>query len=253
MTVLKPGTVRAENPEEPGGHPPSLMDETLVNPVRRGTWLSVAMLALFCATAHAGVIRGTVRVPSGGAPRAALDPYAGNANALPGAAAPAQGRAADAVIWVEKLPAETAAALPERPGRARLVQEGQTFKPRVLAVAVGNEVDFPNRDPIYHNVFSLSPVRRFDLGKYPRGQSRTVAFRRTGVAHVFCDIHSNMEAFVVVVPNRAFAQPDAAGAFALPELPAGDYVLVLWHPDSGEARTRVTVPADGDVRVALGF
>jgi plastocyanin len=229
------------------------MDEMLVNLFRRGIWLSVAGLALLAAAAHAGVIRGTVRVPSTGAPRAALDPYAGNANALPGAAAPAQGRVADAVVWVEKLPAEIAAALPATPGRARLVQEDQTFKPRVLAVAVGSEVDFPNRDPIYHNVFSLSPVQRFDLGKYPRGQSRTVTFRRTGIAHVFCDIHSNMEAFVVVVPNRAFTQPDAAGAYALPDLPAGDYVLVLWHPDLGESRTPVTIPADADARVALEF
>jgi plastocyanin len=215
--------------------------------------LSTALLALLAAGADAGIIRGTVRAPAATAPRPALDPYAGNANAIPGAAGPAQGQVTDAVIWVESLPPEVAAALPEPPVRAQLVQRNQMFVPRVLPVAIGTEVDFPNRDPIYHNVFSLSPVQRFDLGKYPKGQSRTVTFRRAGVAHVFCDIHSNMEAFVVVTPNRAFTHPDASGAFALPDLPAGRYVLVLWHPEFGESRTAVTVPPEGDARADLAF
>lgn len=224
-----------------------------MNPSRNGTVLVVAVLALVAGAAHAGVIRGTVRAPATGPSRPSLDPYAGNANAIPGAAAPAPGRITDAVIWVEALPGSVAAALPEAPGRRRLVQENQMFVPRVLAVPLGSEVDFPNRDAIYHNVFSLSPVQRFDLGKYPRGQSRTVTFRRAGVAHVFCDIHSNMEAFIVVTPSRALAQPDGTGAWALPELPPGRYALVLWHPEFGESRRAVTLPAEGDVRADLAF
>lgn len=215
--------------------------------------MSVVLLAALAPAAGAGVIRGTVRVPALPPAPEALRPYAGNANAFPDAGPPAQGLVTDAVVYVETLDPAVADSLPPSPIRPRLVQEHQSFEPHVLPVAVGTEVDFPNRDAIYHNVFSLSPVQRFDLGKYPRGQSRQVRFRRTGVGHVFCDIHSNMEAFIVVLPHRAFTQPDADGAFALPDLPPGDYRLVLWHPDFGETRTAVTVPDSGDVRVRLGY
>lgn len=224
-----------------------------MNPSHTGFVLLAALLALPAGPADAGVIRGSLRAPAAEPARAAPDPYAGNANAIPGAAPPATGRITDAVIWVEALPGTVAAGLPGPSGRPQLVQRNQAFVPRVLAVAVDSEVDFPNRDPIYHNVFSLSPVHRFDLGKYPKGQSRTVRFRRAGVAHVFCDIHSNMEAFVVVTPNRAFTQPDDSGAWALPELPPGRYVLVLWHPEFGETRSTVTLPPEGDVRADLAF
>jgi len=230
------------------------MDENRVTRIHTGFWPTLALLSCLAAPGHAGAIHGSVRTPPAGAPApATANPYAGNANAIPGATAAPQGRVTDAVLWIDGLDAETSARLPAPTSRPQLVQQDQTFVPHVLAVAVGSEVDFPNRDPIYHNVFSLSPVQRFDLGKYPKGHSRTVSFRRTGVARVFCDIHSNMEAYVVVVPNRAFARPDASGAFRLPDLPPGDYVLVLWHPDFGETRTNVTLPGDGDVRVQPGF
>jgi hypothetical protein len=120
-------------------------------------------------------------------------------------------------------------------------------------VAVGTEVDFPNRDAIYHNVFSLSPVKRFDLGKYPRGHSKQVTFGKPGRVQVFCDIHSNMEAHIIVLPHRAFTRPGEKGAYALPDLPAGTYTLVLWHPDFGETRTKVTVTAQQDTRADLGY
>ncbi len=250
--TLKIALPRAENPSEPGrAHP--LKDETVLTTQTHGRWLAVLLLVAYAPAAGAGVIRGTVRLPA--LPRApvALQPYAGNANALPDAAPPVQGLAEDAVIYVESLAPAVADSLPSSPLRPRLVQEHQSFVPHVLPVAVGTAVDFPNRDAIYHNVFSLSPVQRFDLGKYPRGQSRQVRFRKAGLVRVFCDIHSNMEAFIVVLPNRAFTQPDAAGAFTLPDLPPGTYRLVLWHPDFGEARATAAVPDSGDVRVALGY
>jgi plastocyanin len=202
---------------------------------------------------QAGTIRGTLTLPRAESGPVALQPYAGNANALPAAAPPEMGQPEDAVVYVEGLPAGVAASIPPAANRPSLVQENQAFAPRVLAVAVGTEVDFPNRDAIYHNVFSLSPTQRFDLGKYPRGHSKQVRFGKPGLVHVFCDIHSNMEAFILVLPNAAFARPDAKGGFALPPLPAGEYTLVVWHPDFGEKRQRVTVPSDGDVRVALGL
>jgi hypothetical protein len=153
------------------------------------------------------------------------------------------------VIWVESVPA---GADPHSPGPPpRLAQKDQSFVPRVLPVAVGTAVEFPNLDAIFHNVFSLSPVKRFDLGKYPRGQSRRVTFDRPGLVNVYCEIHSDMEGFILILPNHAFTQPDEAGAFRLPPLPAGRYVIRMWHPDRPEIRREVTVPAGGSVTVDL--
>lgn len=215
--------------------------------------MALVVCLVAAAPAAAGVIRGTVRLPAATDAKSTLQPYAGNANALPGASAAAPGRVQDAVVYVASLPGPVAASLPERSGRPQLVQEHQAFTPRVLAVAIGTEVDFPNRDAIYHNVFSLSPVQRFDLGKYPRGQSKQVTFRRAGRVQIFCDIHSNMEAHVVVLPHRAFAQPGEKGAYALPALPPGTYDVVLWHPDFGEVHREVTLGAEGDARLDLSY
>jgi len=160
----------------------------------------------------------------------------------------------DAVVSIARVPAAAESALARLPGAVpQLAQKDQSFVPRVVAVAAGGAVDFPNEDPIYHNVFSLSSVRRFDLGKYPKGGSKRVTFPRTGLVNVYCDIHSNMEAFVLVLPNHAFARPTATGAFALPALPAGMYELHVWHPDFGETSTSVQVPADGDATVEAGW
>ena len=125
------------------------------------------------------------------------------------------------------------------------------FSPRVLAIQVGTTVEFPNRDPIYHNVFSVSPAKRFDLGKYAQGHSRRVRFDKPGLVNVYCDIHSDMAAWVYVVPHHVFAQASASGRFALPDVPAGHYTLVAWHPDHGEKTFEVDVPAKGDATVTV--
>lgn len=217
-----------------------------------------AFIVMACAMgspATAGVIRGTLRVPANAPQQApAANAYPGHAAALPGNHMIARQQASDAVIYVEAIPAEVNAALAATaPPPPRLAQRDQMFAPRVAAIAAGGSVDFPNQDPIYHNVFSLSPIKRFDLGKYPKGSSRRVEFRKTGLVNVYCDIHSNMEAFILVVPNRAYARPAANGDFALPELPAGSYTLHVWHPDLGTQTSTVEVPASGDVVVALGY
>jgi len=152
---------------------------------------------------------------------------------------------------VESLPADADAAIPRAGAMPQLAQKGQRFVPRVLPIAAGTTVDFPNMDPIFHNVFSLSPVKRFDLGRYPRGHSKRVTFATPGLVNVFCDIHSSMAAYVLVLPHHAFAQPDSAGAFTLPEVPAGRYVLHVWHPDAPAATRSVEVPAAGDVSLEV--
>lgn len=215
-------------------------------------WLAAALIsAPLAGAANAGVIHGLLRTPPVAETAASHNAYPGRASSLASVKKMPHGRAGDAVIWVEKVPASADTATGE--GRPRLAQKDQCFMPRVLGVAVGTAVDFPNLDPIFHNVFSASPVKRFDLGKYPRGQSKRVVFDRPGLVNVYCDIHSDMEAFVLVVPTHVIARPDMDGAFALPPVPAGSYTVHVWQPDFGEFRREVRVPEHGDVSVEWGW
>lgn len=205
---------------------------------------------LAASPAAAGVVRGTVHVPPP-APMAVMpSAYPGHASSLANVGPMMHGMVTDAVLWIEKVPsaADTAADDPH----PKLAQKDQCFQPRVLPIAVGTTVDFPNLDPIFHNVFSASPIKRFDLGKYPRGHSKSVTFDRVGLVNVYCDIHSHMEAFVLVLPTHAFTQPGADGSFALPRLPSGRYTLHVWHPDFHEIRREVEV-GSGDLALDLGW
>jgi plastocyanin len=153
------------------------------------------------------------------------------------------------VVYLETAPR---AAFDERePGRAVMDQRNERFVPHVLAVMVGTFVDFPNSDLTYHNVFSLSRAKRFDLGRYAAGKSKGVRMDRPGVVRVFCDIHSHMNAFVLVFNHPFFDVTDDDGRFELPSLPAGSYTLVGWY--EGEARiTRpVVVPPGGWAEIDL--
>jgi len=125
------------------------------------------------------------------------------------------------------------------PRRAAIRQRGETFVPRVVAVPVGSTVDFPNDDPIYHNVFSLSRARTFNLGRFPRGESRAVKFDKAGIVKVFCDIHSHMAASVVVFNHPWFTVPDAEGNFEIGNLPPGNPQITAWHERLGDTTIRV--------------
>jgi len=219
---------------------------------------AATLLPLACALpwpATAGVIRGTLRVPAAASPASAsMNAYPGHADALPGVHRVAHGVVTDAVIYVDPIPASVESTLAALPSTTpRLAQKDQCFVPRVIAIAAGASVDFPNMDPIYHNVFSLSPTRRFDLGKYPKGSSRRVEFRKPGLVNVYCEIHSNMEAFILVLPSHAFTRPTATGEYALPDLPPGSYQLHVWHPDLGTQTATIEVPATGDVLQSVNY
>jgi plastocyanin len=129
--------------------------------------------------------------------------------------------------------------------RPVLDQRNQTFVPWVLAIPVGTTVDFPNSDPTFHNVFSLSKPRRFDLGRYPKGAVRSVRFDRPGVVRVFCEIHAHMNAYILVFAHRYFATTDDAGRYRIPGVPPGRYRLVLWHDGREREVREVEVPAGG--------
>jgi hypothetical protein len=148
-----------------------------------------------------------------------------------------------AVVYLEQAPGG-AFELPE-PGRATMDQRDQTFVPHVLAITVGSTVDFPNSDLTFHNVFSLSRTKAFDLGRYSRGKSKSVRFDRPGVVQVFCDIHSHMSAYILVFAHRYFAVTDRAGAYTIGRVPPGTYTLAVWHEGDVRETRAVTIPDAG--------
>ncbi len=147
-----------------------------------------------------------------------------------------QSEALNVVIYLRDAPPRAVT-----PTRVGIRQRNETFVPRVVAVPVGSEVDFPNDDAFYHNVFSLSRPRTFNLGRYPKGETRAVRFDKPGIVKVFCDIHSHMSAAVVVFAHPWFAVPDAEGRFHIPDVPVGDQRLTAWHERLGDTTIPIRV------------
>ncbi len=143
------------------------------------------------------------------------------------------------VVYFETAPREAFEGPSER--RASLDQRNETFVPHILAVTVGTVVDFPNNDPIYHNVFSLSKSKQFDLGRYAEGRTKSVVFDRPGIVRVFCDIHSHMNAWVLVFAHRYFAVTDDDGHFRITDIPAGTYTVTAWNEAAARQSQTVTV------------
>jgi plastocyanin len=136
--------------------------------------------------------------------------------------------------------------------RARMDQKDETFVPHVLAIVAGTVVDFPNNDETYHNVFSLSKPKPFDLGRYAAGNSKAVRFDRPGIVRVFCDIHAHMSAFILVFSHRYFAVTDSEGRYRLDNVPPGTYNVVAWNEGTREDTRKVVVPESGS-DVELNF
>lgn len=184
---------------------------------RRVRALGLVALGLAFATAvDAGPVRGTVstRTRDGVAP-------------------------ARAVVYAEPLEGRA----PRRPERTSLTQRNRTFSPAVVAVPVGSTIEFPNEDTIFHNVFSLSPPTPFDLGLYRAGESRSRTFTRAGTFRVFCNIHPQMTAFIVVAPTPWVTVADAQGTYQL-DVPPGRYRLT--------AISERAVPTSSEIVVGAG-
>jgi len=152
------------------------------------------------------------------------------------------------VVYLD--PAPRAAFDAREEPRPRLDQRSETFEPHVLPIVAGTTVDFPNNDRTYHNVFSLSKTKTFDLGRYAAGRSKAVRFDKPGIVRVFCDIHSHMSAFILVFAHRYFSLADQDGVYRLENVPPGSYNVFAWNESAPLESRRVVVPeSGGDVEV----
>jgi plastocyanin len=145
-----------------------------------------------------------------------------------------------AVVYLESETVKTQSFVPPTV-HPILDQRDLTFHPQVLPIVVGTTVDFPNRDNLFHNVFSYSQPKEFDLGRYPTGESRSIRFDRPGVVRVYCDIHSHMNATILVLENPYFAVPDDQGVFVIKNVPNGVYVMKFWYGRDLAASQNVTI------------
>src|SRR5262249_21883011 len=132
-------------------------------------------------------------------------------------------------------------------GTAVMKQEGRQFVPRVLAVQKGTRVEFPNLDTVFHNVFSVTPDTSFDLGSYGEGETKTATLMHPGVVNVYCNIHSKMAGYILVVPSNLYVRVGQDGFFRLPNVPSGKHRLVAWAPNAKPVVRNVDVADDGVV------
>jgi len=145
------------------------------------------------------------------------------------------------VVYLESAP--RGAFDPGETTRAEMDQRNETFVPHVLAITAGTVVDFPNSDRFYHNVFSLSKAARFDLGRYAKGKSKSIRFDQPGIVRVFCEIHSHMNAFILVFAHPFFAVSDTDGRYRINNVPPGTYNLVAWNEGTATEPKPVSVGA----------
>ena len=139
------------------------------------------------------------------------------------------------------------------PMQVTIAQKDEAFVPRVVAITRGSTIEFPNSDPFFHNVFSLSRGASFDLGRYPRGESRSRRFPNAGLVKVYCHIHSHMTASIMVFDHTFFRIPAADGTFALDDVPAGTYQISAWHERIGENLTTVRVEPGRTARIEFAL
>ncbi|HEY7791485.1 MAG TPA: carboxypeptidase regulatory-like domain-containing protein [Vicinamibacterales bacterium] len=208
--------------------------------------VAAALIAVVCcfATGHAarratGTIRGRVTVQRP-LPPIARRPSIGDLGMPEARDVPDRYRS---IVYLEAAPQGAFEEPP--PGHATMDQHHETFVPHVLAITVGTVVDFPNSDGFYHNVFSLSKPARFDLGRYAAGHSKSIRFDHPGIVRVFCDIHSHMNAFIVVFSHPFFAMTDDSGRYHIDDVPAGTYNVIAWNEGTATEPRAVTVPPGG--------
>jgi plastocyanin len=146
------------------------------------------------------------------------------------------------VVWLTPMTgagSDTTNAPPPSPAtNPRLAQKNKNFDPHILVVPAGSMVEFPNRDPFFHNVFSLFEGKRFDLGLYEAGTTRMVRFDRPGISYIFCNIHPEMSAVVITIATPLYAISNQDGQLSLAGVPYGRYMLHIWSEGMGPENTQ---------------
>lgn len=153
----------------------------------------------------------------------------------------------DVIVYVD------GARMKPRPTTTTVVMKGKAFTPRVVVVPVGGTVQFPNEDPIFHNAFSVSGENRFDMALYKRPKAGSFTFHHPGVVKVYCNIHPQMSAVIVVRDNPLFTKAAADGTFTIENVPAGKHTVKAWHERGGEAAVEVAVTDAGPAQARLAL
>lgn len=151
----------------------------------------------------------------------------------------------EVVVWVEGPDVKP------QPSKATMTMKDKRFEPRLVVVPVGGSVAFPNMDPILHNAFSVTGKNKFDLELYKKPKSRSQVFKYPGIVRVYCNIHPQMSAYVVVRDNPFWAQASGEGRFSIADVPPGTWKVKAWHSKARTVTKTVTVPATGTLDVAL--
>lgn len=149
----------------------------------------------------------------------------------------------ETLVWLEPA----ARVSPRRAATFQMVTRGKTLLPHILAVPVGSTVEFPNDDPISHNLFSLTPGNNFDLGLYRKGAGKAYKFDKAGLVNVYCNVHPQMSAVIHVMTSPYYAFADAAGTYSLEDVPAGKYRLMAWNEQGGMSESPLEVSSGGQV------
>ena len=192
------------------------------------------------AQAQTGTIEGMVTLESL-PPRRTTSRYPGTA------AGSEQVQPVPAVVYlVDSVPGSTASAM-----SAQMVQRDTAFAPAAVVVGVGGSVDFPNDDPFFHNVFSYSASQRFDLGRYPQGEAKTVDFDEAGVVSVFCEVHDKMRGVIIVTESPHHAVVSEDGSFRIDGVPPGEHRVDCWSADHEATEQTVTVVAGQTARLEV--
>jgi plastocyanin len=198
---------------------------------RRGKIVGVAVLA--CAGIVAGAVLAGAAAPAPDAPGAIAGKVSGPDSGRPW------------VVYVEKV---AAAAVSPAAKRVEIVQKDRKFMPGAVVVRVGAAVDFPNRDKFYHNVFSPTPGSEFDLGLYRDGASKSAVFKKAGEVDVYCNIHPEMVAKVLVVEHDFFVEVGADATYRIAGLPPGSYTTIAWSPTLEPERRTVDVKPGAETK-----
>lgn len=150
----------------------------------------------------------------------------------------------ETLVWLEPAGGKNMRRTPQT---YQMMTRGKALIPHIVAVPIGSTVQFPNDDPISHNLFSLSSNNGFDLGLYRRGAGKAHKFDTPGVVNVYCNVHPSMSAVIHVMATPYYTFADAAGNYAVGDVPPGKYRLVAWNEQGGQTNSSIEVSAAGAV------